>query len=212
MRKLLFPLFLLIASVADAQLNNSWIDYSKTYYKFTLGKSGLCQINQPVLNNLGLGNVPAEDFQLWRNGQQVRIYTSVNSGLLGASDYIEFIGKMNDGVTDRTLYRDPEYQLCDSFSLFTDTVAYFLTVNTGAGNLRYTTRPNNVAGNSLAPDAYFMRRVSNPYKTQYNRGFAAVVGEYVYSSSYDMGEGWTSGDAAPCCDLFKLFEGLNVYA
>lgn len=211
MRKLLFPLFLLIATTAGAQLNNSWIDYSKPYYKFTLGKSGLCHIDQVVLNNLGLGNVPAQNFQLWRNGKQVRIYTSVTSGLLGASDYIEFLGKMNDGGADKQLYKDPSYQLCDSFSLFTDTVAYFLTVNTGAGNLRYANRPNNIAGNSLAPDPYFMRRVSSPFKTQYNRGFAAVVGEYVYSSSYDMGEGWFSSDAGPCCDLFKYFEGLNIY-
>ncbi|HMO60549.1 MAG TPA: C25 family cysteine peptidase [Ferruginibacter sp.] len=211
MRKLLMPLLLLLTITAGAQLNNSWIDYSKTYYKFNVWRNGVCRINQPVLNAAGLGNIPAEQFQLWRNGEQVRLYTSVSTGLLGASDYIEFLGKANDGLPDKGLYRDPSHQLCDSFSLFSDTAVYFLTVNNGPGNLRYSNRPNNVAGNTLAPEPYFMRRVTNPYKTQYNRGYAIVVGEYVYSSSYDMGEGWTSSDAGPCCDLFREFTGLNVY-
>ncbi|MFT3680353.1 MAG: C25 family cysteine peptidase [Ferruginibacter sp.] len=211
MRKFLIPLFLLLAYTASAQLNNSWIDYSKPYYKFRVGKNGLYRIPATALNNAGLGNVPAENFQLWRNGEQVRIYTTVSTGLFGAGDYIEFLGRVNDGVPDNALYREPGYQLCDSFSLFSDTSAYFLTVYAGAGNLRYANRPNNVAGNTLAPDAYYMRRYANPFKSQYNRGYAAVVGEYVYSSSYDMGEGWTSGDAGPCCDLFKTLDEMNIY-
>ena len=211
MRKILIPLFLLMATTAGAQLNNSWIDYSKTYYKFSVGKTGLYQISQPALALLGLDNTPAEQFQLWRNGEQVRLYTSVPTGALGAGGYIEFLGKMNDGLPDKQLYKEPEFQMCDSFSIHSDTAAYFLTINPGAGNLRYSNAVNNVAGNALPPDAYFMRRVSQPFKSQYNRGYAVVLNEYVYSSSYDLGEGWASGDAGPCCDLFKEFTGLNVY-
>src|SRR6202012_1418713 len=92
MKKILLAFFLLLSSVAHAQLNNSWIDYSKTYYKFKLGQTGLYRINESVLSAAGLASIPAEQFQLWRNGKQIRIYTSVPTGIMGGSDYIEFWG------------------------------------------------------------------------------------------------------------------------
>ena len=213
MRKILIIVFALATVAAKAQLNNGWIDYNKTYYKFKVVKDGLYRINQPLLASLGLTNTPAEYFQLWRNGQEVRIYTSVATGPFGNSDYIEFLGKANDGKADNQLYLKPGYQLCDSFSLHSDTAAYFLTVNPFAGNLRYTDASNNVASNTLPADDYFMRTVAKPYKAQYNRGYAVQVGEMVYSSSYDIGEGWASYDVAagePFA-FYHEFTGLNVY-
>ncbi|CAN5670296.1 hypothetical protein BH11BAC3_BH11BAC3_03410 [soil metagenome] len=211
MKKLLLPFFLLIAFAAKSQLNNSWIDYSKTYYKFQVSKDGMYRINQSMLSSSGLGNVPAEQFQLWRNGQQVRLYTSVATGVLGSSDFIEFYGKMNDGIPDKPLYKLSSSQLCDSFSLHTDTAAYFLTVNAAGNNLHYADAANNVSTNTLPAELYFMRRVEKPYRVQYNRGFANIVGEYVYSSSYDVGEGWASNDVSPSGDLSYTFSNLNVY-
>lgn len=211
MRKALIAFFLVCSFAAKAQLNNSWIDYNKTYYKFKIGKTGLYRISQSALATIGLGSTPVEYFQLWRNGEQVRLYTSSPSGSLAPSGYIEFIGKMNDGVPDKPLYLKPGFQLCDSFSLHTDTASYFLTVDQFSSNLRFTDAVNDVASNTLAPDPFFYRTVAQPYRAQYNRGYAVYVGELVYSSSYDIGEGWSSADIAPCCDLFKNFTDLNVY-
>ncbi|MEJ7626107.1 MAG: C25 family cysteine peptidase [Ferruginibacter sp.] len=210
MRKLLIPVLMLMAVSVHGQLNNSWINYSKTYYKFRIGKDTLTRIPQAVLASAGLGSTPADQFQLWRNGEQVRIYTSVASGTLGASDYIEFWGQMNDGKPDKQLYKDPAFQLADKYSLETDTVAYFLTVNSTGGNFRFTNAPNNPPG-SMIPDQYFMRSVDKFYRDRINRGLANVVGEYVYSSSYDEGEGWSSGDIYPCCVLSQSFFNMNVY-
>ncbi|MBK9531099.1 MAG: hypothetical protein IPO42_04755 [Chitinophagaceae bacterium] len=209
---LIITVISLLASTGYAQLNNSWIDYSKTYFKFKLGKDTLTRIYQPVLASAGLGSVPAENFQLWRNGKEVRLFTSVATGVFGATDFIEFWGEMNDGKPDKKLYRNPDYQLCDKFSLDTDTASYFLTVNPAGGNLRYLTADNNTAGNTLPADPYFMRRIETHYRNQINRGYAAVIGEYVYSSSYDIGEGWTSDNAAPCCAVSKDLSGMNRYA
>ena len=213
MKKLLItPVLFLLAFTGYAQLNNSWIDYSKTYFKFKLAKDTLTRIYQPVLAAAGLGAVPAENFQLWRNGKQVRMFTSVPSGVFGASDFLEFWGEMNDGKPDKLLYRNPDYQLCDKFSLDTDTATYFITVNPAGGNLRYLTAANNTAGNTLPADVYFMRRIENHFRNQINRGYAAVIGEYVYSSSYDIGESWSSNNIAPCCALPAGFDGMNRYA
>ena len=115
---------------------------------------------------------------------------------LGSSDYLEFWGEMNDGKPDNALYLDPEYQLNDKWSLETDTAAFFLTVNPAGNNLRLVETINNVAGNTLSPEPYFMHTLGKYYKDKLNPGNAAVVGEYVYSSSYDKGEGWSSSDIA----------------
>ena len=82
-----------MASAQTFPFNNEWIDYNKTYYKFNVGKTGLYRISQTTLATIGIGNVPAEQFQLWRNGRQVALYTSVPSGPLAASDFIEFWGE-----------------------------------------------------------------------------------------------------------------------
>jgi Peptidase family C25 len=214
MKKLLLSLaaFFLTTTVAFSQFNNSWIDYSKTYFKFPLANDTLCRINQPVLAAAGLSGVEAQNFQLWRNGKQVRIYTSVATGVLGASDYIEFWGEMNDGKPDKELYRNPDYQLSEKFSLETDTAIYFLTVNTTTPNLRYVQSPNVIAGNTLAATPYFMRKIEQYYKDGINKGYAAVIGEYVYSASYDIGEGWGSGGVGASAPLNKDFTNLNRYA
>src|SRR6185369_13781975 len=99
MKRILLLLLLICAGFfIKAQVyNNEWIDYNKTYYKFKVGSTGLYRISQATLNSIGLGPTPAENFQLWRNGKEIPLYTSIASGPLGGTDYIEFWGQMNDG-------------------------------------------------------------------------------------------------------------------
>ncbi|MEO6669011.1 MAG: C25 family cysteine peptidase, partial [Ferruginibacter sp.] len=209
-KKLLIAFFVLLASTAHAQLNNQWIDYGKTYYKFRLAKDTLCRISQPALAAAGLGAVSADEFQLWRNGAELRLYTSVNAAPLGPTDYIEFWGQMNDGKADNQLYLEPDFQLADKYSLETDTASYFLTVNPAGGNLRFINTVNTSPA-ATTPDAYYMRSMDFYYKNQINRGRAEIVGEYIYSSSYDKAEGWASNTIAPGFDLTKEIFNLNVY-
>ncbi len=212
MKRILLPVFILLTLAGFSQTTNSWIDYSKTYYKFKVGASGMFRISQPTLASIGLGATPGSQFQLWRNGEEVRVYTT-SSSALATNGYIEFWGLMNDGKKDTKLYLKPEYQLSDNWSLETDTAAYYLTVNTAGANLRYADAPNNIAGNSLAAEPYFMNILATHYRNKINPGFAAVVGEYVYSSSYDMGEGWTSNDIAVGAGnaLSNVFTDINLF-
>lgn len=193
MKRFLFPLLFFVSFCARSQAyNNEWINYNNTYYKFKIGSTGLYRINQATLASLGLGNTPVQQFQLWRNGQEVPLYTTVQTGTMGSSDYIEFWGEMNDGKPDNVLYREPQYQLNDAWSLQTDTAAFFLTVNSTGNNSRLVPTANNVAGNILSPEPYFMYTMGSYWKQSLNPGYAAVVGEYVYSSAYDQGEGWST--------------------
>ncbi len=205
-----FSLFFYIAAFSQPY-SNSWIDYNKTYYKFKVGKDGIYRVSSATLTSISLGSTPAEQFQLWRNGQEVPLFTTSATGPMNPSGYIEFLGVMNDGKPDTKLYRDPDYQLSDHYSLQTDTSAYFLTVNASGPNMRFTDAVNDVAGNSLAPEPYFMNTRGNYYRNQLNQGYALPLGSYVYSSSYDIGEGFTTNDIFPGFGLSAGFDSLNVY-
>ncbi|MCW3074941.1 MAG: hypothetical protein JWP69_2010 [Flaviaesturariibacter sp.] len=212
MKKILFCLLLIACFGAEAQVyNNEWIDFDKTYYKFKVGGNGLRRIPQTTLAAAGLGTVPAEHFQLWRNGAEVPIYTSATTGGLGANGYIEFWGQMNDGSPDRALYRDQTHLLNDKWSLQTDTATYFLTVNASGNNLRLTPTVNNVAGNVLPAEPYFIHKVGNYFKNQINSGYAVNVGEYLYSSTYDRGEGWSSTNIGTNATNSFTFTNLFPY-
>ncbi len=177
------------------QYYNEWIDYSKTYYKFKIGETGLYRINQ---NNLpvALQNVPAEQFQLWRNGKEISIYTSASSGILPSNGYIEFWGRKNDGLPDRNLYKNPNNQFSTDLSLETDTAVYFLTTNAG-NNLRLTDAPNNVSGNLIPAEQSFMYHYRYNFQNMINRGRGVYYGTNVYSSTYDIGEWWSSNEISP---------------
>jgi hypothetical protein len=214
MKRILLFLFMLGALSANAQIppfNNEWIDYNKTYYKFKVGATGVYRITQPTLASLGIGNTPAQHFQLWRNGQEVPVYTSAQTGPMNAGDFIEFWGEMNDGKPDNVMYREADFQLNDKYSLQTDTAAFFLTINTTTPNLRLLPTSNDVATSPLPVDPYFSYTAGRYYKTRIGQGYAQVVGENVYSSIYDAGEGWTSGDIGKGVTSVENFTGLQVY-
>ncbi len=198
MKKLFTLILLMYGFCSYAQLyNNEWIDFSKTYYKFKTDRTGLMRIPQPTLAGIGLGSIPSEQFKLWRNGQEVPLYASAASGLLPSDGYLEFWAQTNDGKADRPLYRDPAYQHTDKISLQSDTAVYFLTVDATSLNQRFADAANNTATNVLPAEPYFMFTYGRYFREQINAGFAAVIGEYVYSSSYDKGEFWSTGDIAP---------------
>ena len=207
-------LFVLMTSVSFAQTyNNEWIDFSKTYFKFKIINNSVHRITPATLASVGLINVDVRDFQLFRNGKEVPIYTSVSSGPLPANGYIEFFGEKNDGKADKDLYRFPAYQHTDKYSFETDTAVYFLTRNTGA-NLRFSDKANDVAGNVLPAEPYFMHTYGHYFRENLNFGIAAVVGEYVYSSSYDKGEFYSSEDIysdTPGYDVSKKIQAANLF-
>ncbi len=218
MRKILTILGLICSVGLVAQpYNNEWINFSNTYYKFKVGANGLYRISQPVLAAAGLGATPVQNFQLFRNGQEVPIYTSASSGVLGPSDYLEFWGRMNDGKPDNPLYRNSTYQLSDHWSLQTDTAEYFLTVNSTGLTIHYDSIFNNVAGNVLPVEQYFMYQVGTYFRNQINPGWAQSVPEYIYSSAYDIGEGWTSNfsfsafGSSPASPVVDQQNNLYIY-
>ncbi|OSZ77328.1 hypothetical protein CAP36_13050 [Chitinophagaceae bacterium IBVUCB2] len=212
MKKFLLTLSIFVSVIAQAQTyNNEWIDYNKTYYKFKVWVTGLYRINQPALSAMGLGAIPAEQFQLWRNGQEIPLYTSVQTGTMSGSDYIEFWGEMADGKPDKSLYRNPDYQLNDKWSGQTDTAAFFLTVNTSGNNLRFSPTANNLGGPLPTVEPFFLHNEETYYNEIFNQGFGAVVGSTIYSSAYDIGEGLTSANLGTGGIRTVTLSNLHIY-
>jgi hypothetical protein len=196
MKRVFFLLGLMaICLGVHAQYNNEWIDYSKTYYKFKVVSNGIYRINRATLDAAGIGGMPVEQFRLFRNGVEVPLFTSVPSGPMGGSDFIEFYGRMNDGKADNKLYRQVSMQPSDVWSLESDTSSYFLAVYPTGSAQRITSEVNDVAGNTLPVEQFFTYTFRKAFKEMINPGFAVdLKTAYVYSSSYDPGEGWSSRD------------------
>lgn len=213
MKRILLLVFILTSVLSQAQnYNNEWIDYNKTYYKFKVGATGVYRISVDALATIGLSNVNADHFQLWRNGVEVPLYTTSQNAPLSTGGYLEFWGEMNDGVPDRVLYRQQEWQLNDRVSLQTDTAAFFLTVNPAGNNRRLVPTVNDVAGNTLAPEPFFMYTMETNYRARPNAGRAELVGtSYTYSSSYDYGEGMTSTEIAGGSSVTVTYSNLKPY-
>ena len=211
--KTFFTILVLLLSLglSAQQYNNEWINFSNTYYKFKIGADGLYRIPQSVLAAAGLGGVPVQNYQLFRNGKEVPIYTSAQSGTLAANGYIEFWGRMNDGWPDVPLYYNPIYQHTKHYSLETDTAVYFLTVNATGNTLHYIPTANNPGSSSLPVEPYFMYTAGTYFHTAINPGYAQVVGEYIYSSVYDLGEFWASSNIVPGNPLQDSKSNLYVY-
>lgn len=191
--KLLNTLVFLFAalSIHAQSFMNEWVDHSKTYYKFRIGAKGLYRISKTQLSALGIGEADAAHFQLWNNGQEVPIFTSVESGALPIDGFLEFWGQPNDGIGENRLYLSPEFQINPDVSLFTDSATYFLTINPQGNNKRLKQILNDISS-SLSPESYFMHSIRFSYRQQYIQGFAGLVGVEVFSASYDNGEGYVS--------------------
>ncbi|HEY4154280.1 MAG TPA: hypothetical protein VGM24_02610, partial [Puia sp.] len=212
MKKIFTLCLLLCAGRLVAQTyGNEWIDPGKTYYKFKLAADGVYRIPQSVIAAAGLGNSDVKDFQLFRNGVEVPIYTSAGSGLLAPGDYIEFWGQMNDGKPDKPLYRSPLYQHTDKWSLETDTATYFLTVDPTGSTFHYKTVLNDSSTNTLPVEPYFMYTAGTYFRNQINPGTAAVLEEYIYSSAYDKGEFWSSDFSTPGNPVSDNQDNLYIF-
>ena len=153
----LFFSFLLLSfttTVSAQSYMNEWIDYDKTYYRFRVAANGIYRITQRQLDSIGIANTDVSHFQLWQNGQEIPIYTSVQSGVLPTGGFLEFYGQINNGSWEKRLYLKPEYKINEEVSVLTDSASYFLTINPIGNNKRYQEVINNLSSN-LPTDSFF---------------------------------------------------------
>jgi hypothetical protein len=193
---ILILIFTILFPNVDTQAQpygNEWIDYSKVYYKFPVREQRFYRIPFATLTSNGLGQVPVEQFQLWRDGKEVPLFTSVPTGLLPANGFIEFFGTANTGVHETPLFQ-PGWHYHPDRSMFSDTAYYFLTINPTGNNLRFTPTENKVLETRLLPDSFYMQTLNPLISTNgfYGGNAELVEGVSFRSANWDIGEGLVS--------------------
>jgi hypothetical protein len=147
----LLGLFLAVKTTAQPY-SNSWINYSNTYYKFKITEEGIYRITKSQLDAIGMGSVSGNQFAIFREGQEVPVYTSSN-GSFGSNDFIEFYATKANGKMDKQLYPDPYFQPNDEVNILSDTAYYFITYDNGV-HQRMQLANNNIPIPAPAPAPY----------------------------------------------------------
>ncbi len=132
MKRSLTPVFCALLPIAllAQQHGNEWINYGSQYWVFPIANDGLYRIDSTALANAGfpVASVDPRTIQLFAREKQVPLYVQgEDDGVFNSTDFIEFFGERNTAWKDVPLWDDPAHQNNPYFSLYNDTLRYFLT-------------------------------------------------------------------------------------
>ncbi|RZK25802.1 MAG: hypothetical protein EOO43_04575, partial [Flavobacterium sp.] len=191
LRNYLFILLTLccLSVFGQTPFGNDWINSNQPYYKIKVSQKGIYRLNHSTLSQQipTLGNVNPKNFQLYKNGREVAIYVQGESdNTFDNTDFIEFYGEPNDGTLDKELYPVANSQPHNYYSLFTDTAAYFLTVNNMVLGKRIQNFQASKAG--LTSENYILHESLGIYPEAFYQGRYIIA--HMSLSDYQEGEGF----------------------
>jgi len=143
---LFFVTCLLTSFLYSQTYNNTWIDYSQTYYKIRIAQEGIYVLTFPQISSAGLGSVAISNLRLYRRGTEQLLWVkdSNTNSIWDNGDSLYFYARPHDGLDDAELYASATHQPNTKFSLFGgDTASYFLTTSSTPSTQRYTLYQNN---------------------------------------------------------------------
>lgn len=181
--------FLLLAFPGVTQVQ--WIDYTRDYYKIYTASNGLYRLSYTTLSASGINmnQLDPRDIKLFHRGEEVSIYVEgEEDGEFDTGDFMEFVGKRNDGTLDSLLYEEPEMMPNPYYNTHNDSTAYFLTVTPGFRGKRMPVR--ELSQGALAPHTMYGSEKIEVYSDQYALGRTFTEGTRL--STYDRGQGWVS--------------------
>ncbi|MFM9986368.1 MAG: C25 family cysteine peptidase [Flavobacteriales bacterium] len=129
-------MLLMGASPLAAQYGNEWINYNQPYWKIPVSQDGVYRVSYESLLNSGfpVGSVDPHFIQLYGRGKQLYIHVEgEDDGVINPGDFIEFFGEKNDAWLDSMVYDSPQHVPNPEYSLFNDTIHYFLTIGNSEG-------------------------------------------------------------------------------
>jgi hypothetical protein len=178
----------------DTLFGNEWINYSQSYIKIKVSKTGFYRVQGSDLaqvlsqNGQSLSSINASQFALYHEGQEQAIYLST-TGTLSPSDYIEFWAKGNQGSIDKFLYKFANQHVNPYFSLFNDTAVYFLTWDNQANHKRISNQANDLSSPPSA-EAYCWFEALRVNSNVLDQG--KVYSGGLRRTAFDIGEGYTN--------------------
>jgi hypothetical protein len=191
MRKLLVALLVGLGLVAHAQpYGNEWIHYDQQYWYFKVWQDGFRRIDSTTLANAGfpVGTVDPHTIQLYARNKQVPIHVEgEQDGVFNSGDYIEFYGRKNDAWMDSTLWDDPAHINNPYYSLYNDTIRYYITIGSQAEALR-TIESGSTNWAAYTPLPWAWRTTLLTYPVAYQNGTRTLEG--VATNTIGEGEGY----------------------
>jgi len=180
---------------AQSGSGNAWVlqAMQQDFWKFPVVHTGIYRIDSATLAQAGvltaLGFDPRR-IQVYRNGEEIPVYVhGENDGIFNSTDFIEFFARGNDATADRQFFHDTTYAVNRSYSLFTDTAYYFLSIGPSLSNRRMIQESDVGFSTFLPAEAYFMTRVWFEPAGTYSYG-GYLGNDYSKDSRYMEGEGW----------------------
>ncbi|MFN5356568.1 MAG: C25 family cysteine peptidase [Bacteroidota bacterium] len=161
---------------------NEWIPFSggsgysdQQYIRLGIWQEGLYRISYQDLQVSGVTLstwASPSGLKMYNLGveQFVHVVDSSGNGVFDQGDYLEFLGRPNDGAADRALYEAPGYQPNPYVSLYNDTAAYFLTYDpSGSSGLRMPLL-SDTTYSSHPTVSYAIREEVRAFSNRYNIG------------------------------------------
>jgi Peptidase family C25 len=176
----------------DTIYGNEWINFSQKYYKMKIADDGIYRLDYKTLAAAGvpLANVKGNEFKIFALGKEIPLHVS-NSGNFAAADYIEFYARKNRGELDKELFQKPdEEQMNPTYSMYTDSMAYYLTWSPAVSS-RFATINNNIV-NPPAKETYFLHRWDSTFFNGWDKKSRSGDGIPMYISRFDLCEGFAS--------------------
>lgn len=195
MRRLrIFLLFVLFPLASVAQYSNDWVSHNQTYYKISVAATGVYRVTYDQLQAAGVpvNSIDPRLIQLFHRGQEQAIYFKHNQQPADqnfeSGEYLEFYGERNDGEMDAKMYRPASAQPNKYSNLYSDSSAYFLTVNPFPVQGKRM-ESSDLVNTGIAKETFHNAEQLRVYRNEYAIG--DVRDTYLVQSFYDYGEGWT---------------------
>ena len=192
------PLLLIIAICQSALsfgqiYGNEWIDHDRQYWRFDVYSTGLHRLDSTALANAGfpIATVDPADIMLFGREKQIPIYIQGGEdGVLNAGDFIEFIGRKNDGWIDTRMYGNAQQHANPYYSQYNDTIHHFITWDPDPLVRKERVVPYvNTTFDQFTPRPWVWGYVKRPFTDFYWPGLVDVALNAT-SGQQLSGEGW----------------------
>lgn len=190
---LLIIAFVRVAASFGQTYGNEWIDHDRQYWRFDVYSSGLHRLDSTVLANAGfpIASVDPAHIMVFGREKQVPVYIQGgDDGVLNSGDFIEFIGRKNDGWIDTRMYANPRDHINPYYSQYNDTLHYFITWDPDPLVNKARVVPYvNTAFDTYTPAPWVWSHVKRPCTDFFWPGLVDVTLNAT-SGQHQSGEGW----------------------
>lgn len=187
--------------------SSQWLNFDRDYYKIPTYSDGVYRLSYTTLSASGvsMNGLDPREIKVFHRGEEVAVYVSgQQDGSFDQNDYLEFIGKRNDGTLDKLLYEDESWMTNPHYNTHNDTTAYFLTISPGTSGKRMA---SPLSGEGMDQVSDYQLEALQHFSEQYTLGREYFPG--VRLSKYDQGQGWTSSIISRGRSRTLIFDGLG---